>query len=38
VLPPGDANAALGLLDRAWGQFELTAARWNIARAEAISC
>jgi hypothetical protein len=38
VLPPGDASDALRLLDQAWAQWNTTAARWGVARAEAISC
>jgi hypothetical protein len=38
MLPPGDANNALRLLDQAWAQWDTTAARWGVGRAEAISC
>jgi hypothetical protein len=38
VLPPGDASAATGLLERAWSQWESAAARWAIGRAELIGC
>jgi hypothetical protein len=37
-LPPGDASGALELLDKAWSQWETSAARWNISRGEAIGC
>jgi hypothetical protein len=37
-LPPGDASGALTLLDRAWAQWESTAGRLGLARAEAIGC
>lgn len=37
-LPPGDASGALGLLDKAWAQWDSTAAHWNFSRAEAIGC
>jgi hypothetical protein len=37
-LPPGDAGAAVSLLDKAWSQFDAAAARWGIERAEPISC
>jgi hypothetical protein len=38
VLPPGDASNALRLLDQTWTQWTITAARWGVTRAEAISC
>lgn len=38
VLPPGDATAALDLLDRAWNQWDVAAARWGLARGELITC
>jgi hypothetical protein len=38
LLPPGDASAALGLLDKAWAQWDVAAARWGISRAEPIGC
>jgi hypothetical protein len=38
VLPPGDASSALGLLDRAWAQWDATAARWGISRSEPMPC
>jgi hypothetical protein len=37
-LPPGDASGALTLLDRAWAQWEATAARLGLPRAENIAC
>jgi hypothetical protein len=38
VLPPGDANGALALLDRAWAQWEAVAGRWGVSRAESLPC
>ncbi len=38
TLPPGDASPALNLLDNAWAQFDASAARWGISRAEPIAC
>lgn len=38
VLPPGDASAALDLLDQAWSQWDVAAARWGLARGELITC
>jgi hypothetical protein len=38
VLPPGDADNALKLLDQAWAQWDSAAARWGIARAQPIDC
>jgi hypothetical protein len=38
ILPPGDAAASLGLLDKAWGQWDAVAARWNVSRAQAVRC
>jgi len=38
ALPPGDASSALGLLDRAWRQFDAAAARWGTSRSESIVC
>jgi hypothetical protein len=37
-LPPGDASGALGVLDRAWGQWDGAAAQWGLNRSEAIAC
>lgn len=37
-LPPGDASSALGLLDKAWAQWDAAAARWGTSRGEAIAC
>ena len=37
-LGPGDASGALDLLDRAWSQWESTAARFGVSRSESISC
>jgi hypothetical protein len=37
-LPPGDAAGALDLLDKAWSQWDVAAARWKLSRAEAIGC
>ncbi|MBV8714152.1 MAG: hypothetical protein JOZ65_03700 [Chloroflexi bacterium] len=37
-LPPGDAAAALSLLDGAWSAWEQTASRLGLSRAEAIGC
>jgi hypothetical protein len=37
-LPPGDATAAMALLDNAWGKWELTAGRLRLGRAEPITC
>jgi hypothetical protein len=36
-LAPGDASGALTLLDRAWAQWEATAARLGMGRSEAIA-
>jgi hypothetical protein len=38
VTGPGDASQALGLLDRAWAQWDTAAARWGLSRAESIGC
>ncbi|GAC1324642.1 MAG: hypothetical protein NVSMB2_22880 [Chloroflexota bacterium] len=38
VLPPGDASGAIDLLDRAWSQWDVAAARWGLARGEPITC
>jgi hypothetical protein len=38
LLPPGDASNALGLLDAAWAQWDVAAARWGLSRAEPIPC
>ena len=35
-LPPGDASSALELLDKAWTQWEATAARMGVGRSEPI--
>ena len=35
-VPPGDASSALDLLDKAWAQWEATAARMGLSRSEAI--
>jgi hypothetical protein len=37
-LPTGDAAGAVGLLDKAWEQWDGTAARWGMSRAEPIGC
>lgn len=37
TLPPGDASGALSLLDRAWTQWERTAGRFGVGRAEPIT-
>jgi hypothetical protein len=37
-LSPGDASGALGLLDKAWAQWDAAAARWGTSRAEPIGC
>jgi hypothetical protein len=37
-LKPGDAAAALSLLDEAWGKWEHTASAIGLGRAEAIAC
>ena len=38
LLAPGDAGGALGLLDQAWAQWDSSAARWSLSRAEPIEC
>ena len=38
LLPPGDAANALGLLDQAWAQWDIAAARWGLGRAEPFDC
>ena len=37
-LGQGDGSGALGLLDKAWEQWDATAARFGLARGEAIAC
>jgi hypothetical protein len=37
-LPQGDGSGALALLDKAWAQFESSAAAWGLGRAETIGC
>jgi hypothetical protein len=37
-LPPGDASGALTLLDRAWAQWQATAGRIGLGRAESMGC
>jgi hypothetical protein len=34
----GEASGALGQLDKIWAQWEATAARWGVSRAEVIGC
>ena len=36
ALPLGDASAALPLLNKAWAQWDVAAARWGISRSELI--
>jgi len=38
TLPPGDGAAALGLLDRAWAQWDAAAARFGLGRSELVPC
>jgi hypothetical protein len=37
-IAPGDAAGALGLLDRAWLQWEAAATRFGLSRSEGIGC
>jgi hypothetical protein len=38
LLPPGDGSSAIGLLDKAWAQWDAAAARWGVSRSEPIGC
>jgi hypothetical protein len=38
VQPPGDTLGALGLLDKAWKQWDDVAARWGMSRSELLPC
>jgi hypothetical protein len=38
VQSPGDPLGALGLLDKAWVQWDAVAARWGMSRSESMPC
>jgi hypothetical protein len=38
ALPPGDASTALGVLDRAWKQWDAVGMRWGMSRGEPLAC